>query len=197
MNFDALILAGGHSSRMGRPKAWISFNGKPALGHLVDRYEEAGAKRIVVVLNYAFAEEKWRDQLRSLSERVILVLNEEPEKGRMFSIQLGLAALPESENCFVQNVDNPMVSSEVLNILSENSENFEVRKPSFQGRSGHPILLSQNVLKSLASTKELRITLRDHLKLFSHEVLETDDAAVLQNLNTPEDIERWTYELAD
>src|SRR5690606_31201642 len=34
--FGAVILAGGKSSRMGKPKAWLPWRGKPLLAHIVD-----------------------------------------------------------------------------------------------------------------------------------------------------------------
>ncbi|MCB9568734.1 MAG: NTP transferase domain-containing protein [Myxococcales bacterium] len=45
----ALILAGGESSRMGRPKAWLEWRGRPLLAHLAAIFADAGAGTIVVV----------------------------------------------------------------------------------------------------------------------------------------------------
>jgi len=48
MNFSAVILAGGKSSRMGRDKAFLEFEGTPLLARQVKLAREAGAKEIFI-----------------------------------------------------------------------------------------------------------------------------------------------------
>ena len=47
--FGAVILAGGKSSRMGQPKAWLPWRGKPLLAHIVDVVASVCDHPIVVV----------------------------------------------------------------------------------------------------------------------------------------------------
>ena len=47
-DFTAVILIGGKSSRMGRPKALLPFGNEPLVDHLVRRLEQK-FKRVVVV----------------------------------------------------------------------------------------------------------------------------------------------------
>lgn len=47
--FGAVILAGGRSSRMGSPKAWLTWRGRPLLSHLVDVVASVCNHPIVVV----------------------------------------------------------------------------------------------------------------------------------------------------
>ncbi|MBA3545628.1 MAG: NTP transferase domain-containing protein [Nannocystis sp.] len=47
--FGAVILAGGKSSRMGQPKAWLPWRGKPLLTHIVDVVASVCNHPIVVV----------------------------------------------------------------------------------------------------------------------------------------------------
>ena len=47
--FGAVILAGGKSSRMGQPKAWLPWRGKPLLAHIVDVVASVCNHPIVVV----------------------------------------------------------------------------------------------------------------------------------------------------
>lgn len=44
-----LVLAGGRSQRMGRDKAWLAVDGRPALSRVVAAGRDAGVDRIVVV----------------------------------------------------------------------------------------------------------------------------------------------------
>ena len=48
MNFSAVILAGGNSSRMGRDKAWLEVGGKPILERQIERAREAGAAEVFI-----------------------------------------------------------------------------------------------------------------------------------------------------
>ncbi len=47
--FGAVILAGGQSSRMGSPKAWLQWQGKPLLSHLVELLASVCNHPVVVV----------------------------------------------------------------------------------------------------------------------------------------------------
>jgi molybdenum cofactor guanylyltransferase len=48
MNFDAVILAGGRSSRMGQDKAWLQFEGEPLLARQVRLVREVGAEEVFI-----------------------------------------------------------------------------------------------------------------------------------------------------
>jgi molybdopterin-guanine dinucleotide biosynthesis protein A len=47
--FGAVILAGGQSSRMGTPKAWLQWRGQPLLSHIVDLVASVCNHPVVVV----------------------------------------------------------------------------------------------------------------------------------------------------
>ena len=48
MNFSAVILAGGKSSRMGRDKAFLSISGKTMLARQIETVRAAGAAEIFI-----------------------------------------------------------------------------------------------------------------------------------------------------
>jgi molybdopterin-guanine dinucleotide biosynthesis protein A len=48
MNFSAVILAGGKSSRMGRDKAWLEVGGQTLLARQIDLARETGATEIFI-----------------------------------------------------------------------------------------------------------------------------------------------------
>jgi molybdopterin-guanine dinucleotide biosynthesis protein A len=48
MNFDAVILAAGRSSRMGRDKAWISVDGEPLLARQIGLARQLGPGQIFI-----------------------------------------------------------------------------------------------------------------------------------------------------
>ncbi|MCL4790411.1 MAG: NTP transferase domain-containing protein [Verrucomicrobia bacterium] len=48
MNFSAVILAGGKSSRMGRDKAWLPLDGQPLLARQIELVRELTPKEIFI-----------------------------------------------------------------------------------------------------------------------------------------------------
>jgi len=48
MNFSAVILAGGKSSRMGRDKAWLIIEGQPLLARQIQTVRETGASEVFI-----------------------------------------------------------------------------------------------------------------------------------------------------
>jgi molybdopterin-guanine dinucleotide biosynthesis protein A len=48
MNFSAVILAGGKSSRMGRDKAWLEVDGEPLLARQIQLVRATGAREILI-----------------------------------------------------------------------------------------------------------------------------------------------------
>ncbi len=48
MTFTAVILAGGRSSRMGRDKAFLTFQGKPLIEHALQLVRDAGADEVLI-----------------------------------------------------------------------------------------------------------------------------------------------------
>jgi len=48
MNFSAVILAGGQSSRMGRDKAWLELNGQPLIARQIACARAAGASEVFI-----------------------------------------------------------------------------------------------------------------------------------------------------
>ena len=48
LSHSAIILAGGRSSRMGRPKALLMFDGEPLIAHVVRMLQQSFTEIIVV-----------------------------------------------------------------------------------------------------------------------------------------------------
>ena len=52
MKLAALILCGGESRRMGRPKALLRIDGHTFIEHIIGALRDGGIERIVVVLGF-------------------------------------------------------------------------------------------------------------------------------------------------
>ena len=48
MNFSAVLLAGGRSTRMGRDKAWLDWHGVPLWRHQLEKLTALQAERVFI-----------------------------------------------------------------------------------------------------------------------------------------------------
>ncbi|MGH9593849.1 MAG: nucleotidyltransferase family protein, partial [Bryobacteraceae bacterium] len=97
-----IILAAGASSRMGTPKALLDYRGETFVGRLM-RVLGAVCDPVMVVLGYHAAEIGAR-----VPANVRVVLNPDPDRGQLSSLQTALAALPvEADGFAFVPVDSP------------------------------------------------------------------------------------------
>jgi len=184
-SIGVVILAGGHSSRMKYPKLWLSLNGDETfLEHLVSTYHNAGVNRVVTVINSEFGSGEWKSKVEKLQESAKVVLNSKVDEGRMHSISVGLKEVSDCEFVLIQNVDSPLVEVGTIEHLITNCENYDVTQPVFEGKGGHPILVSKSVTQDILNNKNTSLTLRDVLNKYKKNRLTIEDQHVLTNVNT-------------
>ncbi len=104
-----IILSAGASSRMGTPKALLEFHGETFLDRLIRLFSEAGVAPIVVLGHHA-------EQIRSGIQRAAdatFVVNPDPARGMLSSLQCGLEAIPEqTEAVMFLPVDHPNLEAD-------------------------------------------------------------------------------------
>jgi len=187
-NNTVVFLAGGKSERMGFPKPWLSFSEEVSfLEHLVDFYVGLEFKNIVVVLNEKFCADNWKKQIVNIEQNALIVQNNQVEKGRMYSLKLGLEKSKDSDFVFIQNIDNPFVTKNVIDNLVQNAHAGGACIPTFKEKGGHPILISNTVVKHILDDFIPSATLRDVLKQFPQNRVEVENDSILLNINTPLD----------
>jgi molybdopterin-guanine dinucleotide biosynthesis protein A len=106
-SLSAIILAGGRSARMGRPKAWLDFGGEPLLARLVARVR-ALVREVVVVAAVA-------QDLPVLDARV--VRDRAPDLGPLPALLLGLETVT-TPHAFALGCDTPLLRPAVLDLLA-------------------------------------------------------------------------------
>lgn len=180
----AVILAGGRSERMHFPKLYLNFDGRSFAEKIVDEYRMAGIKPVVVI-NHEFAGLHWKRYVSRLAHKAILVPNEEPARGRLHSLKLGLRALPKPGYCFVQNVDNPFVDHSIIGRLCRARNVHGYVLPVHKSKGGHPVLANRNILDAVLGNTNEALTLRDVLGRFGRKELHVNDDSVLVNMNSP------------
>ncbi|MFZ4462984.1 MAG: nucleotidyltransferase family protein [Bacteroidales bacterium] len=177
---SALILAAGNSKRMGSDKASLPYgNGLTFAGQLIAFYLQSGCSPILMVVNERFDT--------TLYERagVCFIVNKQVEKGRSFSIWLGLQNIPETHSCFIQNIDNPCSDTALLKEMFNAIRPDIYIVPVFGGRGGHPVLLGSRIIDELRKKSDIP-NLRDALQEFNKIELQSSNDHINLNINTPE-----------
>jgi molybdopterin-guanine dinucleotide biosynthesis protein A len=190
----AVVLAGGKSSRMGRPKALLEFDGEPLISHVVATLSATFADVVVV----AAPGQALPDM------RVTLVRDEVAHQGPVGGLCYGLRAARE-ECCFVTSCDSVFVNPSFVEHLVSRIREYDVVVPRWDGRL-QPLcaVYRRSVLPLLEeqlARQELRpVYLFDKvrtLEVGEDEIRRFDaDGESFFNMNTPEDyteaLTRWS-----
>ena len=141
----ALILAAGMSTRMKGFKPLLDFHGRTMIGQVIHNFQKAGAAPIILVLGYRGDDIK--DSLAG--EPVIFVRNENYASSQMFdSVKIGLRkAAGVCDRVLIAPCDAPLIRPEVIRRVMESE--YLMARPSFQGRPGHPVLLSCSLTEQI------------------------------------------------
>ena len=184
----AILLAAGESSRMGQLKALLPWRGQTLLEHQTAALLDGGAERVVVVLGHR------ADELRPLLEGnagIVWTLNPDYRQGKTTSIRAGLSALDPAAvaDILLLNVDQPRSAADVARILSvHRARGCAFTVPTYQGKGGHPIVLSAALLPELRQISEETQGIKAIVRRRPESVNRTplDNPEILLDLNTPE-----------
>ena len=136
-----IILAAGLSVRMGKHKCDLNFSEEETfLDHIIHVYKRFGVSKMVLVVNESFNLGDFQ-----YDESLKIVINKNLKLGRFFPIQFGLQELKNSP-VFIQNIDNPFVNAGLLMSLQNELDEAEFAVPVYEGRGGHPVLLSPRII---------------------------------------------------
>jgi CTP:molybdopterin cytidylyltransferase MocA len=187
----AIVPAAGRSHRMGSSKQLLDLGGTTVLARVLQTLRAAGIGPMAVVVA--------ADDVAAEAARfpVAVVRLEGPEGDMAASVRAGLTGLPpEVSGVLVAPCDHPLVSATTLAALAtaHRQEPAAVFIPCHGGRRGHPTLFPRALLAELEEGLTLRHLLQRRPDLVRH--LETDDPAVLLDMDTPEDYQRLKEQLA-
>jgi CTP:molybdopterin cytidylyltransferase MocA len=186
-----LLLAAGASTRMGRTKALLDFDGRTTLDLALAAVKGLGTP--VVVLGAAREEILNRVALGSVQ----LAINDDWERGQTSSLKAGLACLAPGASAFLfYPVDFPLVSAEevsrvVDDFLAEKDPSKELFIPSYGMQRGHPVLCRRGVADEFLGLSD-EAPARTVINLRPQRVRYVlfDQAYVLMDMDTPEDYTR-------
>ena len=190
----AIVLAGGKSSRMGRPKALlpVGSSGVTFFDRITRTLVEAGFEDIVVVVG-ADAEAIRRGV--TLTPGVRIVDNPDHERGQLTSLVAGLRAIDATRATatLVTLIDVPLVSVTTVRTLIavQYERNASIVRPVSNGRHGHPVIFGRALfdeLKRADPSQGAKPVVRAH----AEDMIEVpiDDEGAFTDIDTPEEYER-------
>lgn len=184
-----ILLAAGASRRLGEPKALARIGGRTVLERLLAAGAGLDAAPPILVTGAHHAE-----LAAAAPPGLELLHNPRWSAGRTGGLALAMALRPGRDLC-IAPADTPLVAAATFAALAAAWEAAGAPangwlSPRHAGRHGHPVLIGAGLaagLPSLPPDEPLR-TLRDRAApLFD---LEVPDPAVLDDLDTPTDLER-------
>jgi CTP:molybdopterin cytidylyltransferase MocA len=145
MNFGAVVLAAGFSSRMGNFKPLMQLNGKSMLTHCVSLFHDAGVERVVVVTGHRCEEVMPPvEELGALS-----VYNSDYAEGMFGSICSALPHFAGVDGFFILPVDIPLIRRATLDLLVSRFNGDSVVYPRFADERGHPPLIPASFISAI------------------------------------------------
>jgi len=180
---DTVILAAGFSSRMGAFKPLLPFGNSTIIETVIETVL-AVSGRVIVVVGFRSAKIV---KLKKWDERVVFAENRLFEKGMFSSVKVG-AVQVQTPRFFIALGDQPQIPPEVYRKLID-AEPADVVQPSFEGKAGHPILVSEKVRQAILAANEddPSIHLKTILDQFQKRFAAVDSEGILVDLDTPED----------
>ena len=147
-----VILAGGASTRLGRPKQLLQYHGKTLLKHAVNEAINAKVDAVVVILG------KGADlfQHEIDEQKVRVVANKDWVEGMASSVRLGLDTLlkakPYIDAVIFMVCDQPHISSSVLNqlITKQQKTTKQIVTCNYGESIGPPALFHKKYFRELA-----------------------------------------------
>ncbi len=192
-----IVLCGGRSSRMGRPKAWLPFGGEVMLARVVRLLGEAVGPVVVVAAP--------DQEVPPLPPEVEIVRDDEKGRGPLQGLAAGLAALGgRADAAYLSSCDVPFLRPAFVRRLAELPGDHHICVPHV-GDYHHPLAA---VYRLEVADAVAHLLVEDRLRPFflfervptrvvrAEELADVDpDLRTLRNLNTPEDYEAALREI--
>ena len=175
---------------MGSPKALLPIAGRTFLENILDAISRTSIEQTIVVVGHH------QKEIEAAVKVPRVVLNPDYEKGMITSFQTGIRALSRNTSgAFLFLVDHPLVEPATIEALIMNLASNRIVLPTFEGRRGHPVLFSSDVLEeilALPSTEGANIVVRRD----PGRIIEVPVSApgILVDVDTPEQFEKLRRE---
>lgn len=189
-----VILSGGRSARMGRPKALLAAGATETFVARITRtLHDGGVDGVVVVAPDEALAVELRRAVAADEHPTRVVVNPDPARGQLSSLLIGLRAIdrPGVDAMLVTLVDVPLVSTHTVQRLIEAYQHSRapVVRPVQAGlpNHGHPVLFDRTLFAELRGA-DLATGAKAVVRAHLDDVLDVpvDDAGAFLDIDTPD-----------
>lgn len=179
-----IVLAAGMGRRIGKPKALLPIEDEIFLTR-IHKILESFSKDIRFVVNLQVL-----DFCKCENINLDFVQNSNISSDMIDSLKLGIKSIPNHSHYLIFPVDHPFVKKDsVSKIVNSYKERDNWVAPKYEGKTGHPIIVSHKVAKIILETDS--IPLNKILQNFTKKEVPVADKGVLKNINTKKDCDRF------
>jgi molybdenum cofactor cytidylyltransferase len=193
-SFAGVVLAAGASSRMGRDKALLPWQGGTFLSSAIRALQPV--TDFVLVVGGANAGD-----LEPIvnAQAAFLVINPDPQRGQFSSLRIGLQEVLNRgrDGAIVTLVDRPAADTATTERLKRTflagDQRIWAVVPEYNGKHGHPIVIGREMISAFlgapvsSSARDVEHSLQDHILYIT-----VSDPMVTANVDTPEDFIKLT-----
>ena len=173
---------------MGTLKPLLPFGEKTVIETVLDNYLKVNLYEIIIVLGYQ-AERI----IQTIGQNSVkIVVNKEYKDGMLSSIKKGIEATDEKTEAYmIALVDQPFISSTLIESLLGKYENNGIIIPSYSGRRGHPIIIPAKYRDEIFGL-DANIGLRQLIQNHEDEIIYVDVSSdeIIRDMDFPEDYKR-------
>lgn len=188
---SVLVLAAGNSFRMGCHKALLPFRQDVTfIRHIVGVYQQAGLKKIGIVVNPDYSD-SIRRELKHENSVCDFVINPHPERGRFYSVQCGLKNIDRNTGVFIQHCDMPGIDVVTIQLMMSQLKTDVVVLPQASGIAGHPVLIGSHVAGEVLNADYRETHFKNFIHTFPLVLVEVENTCITMNINTQEDYKRF------
>ena len=182
MKVSGLIMAADCGEQVGKPKAILQVLGEALALVLARQLKAFGLDPVIIVIGCRQTEVYDR-----ISSWPTIVTDQNWKQGEFSSLQKGLGFIPDDSWAMVLPVDAIAIAKTTLTELSgAMDDRYDAVIPSFEGRWGHPVLLSPDFCLRLKALDVRDQSLEELLRQARARVLSVTDPAVLNEIDSIE-----------
>lgn len=195
MDVTAVVLAAGQGARFaaaapGAPvKLLTDVQGVPLITRTLAALRAGGVTRLFVVIA---GDTDPAVGALAADAAATLVVNRDPSRGMLSSVQAGLAAaLPGPDDpCLVMPGDVPFVLPDTVSVIVEAArQTSRSVSPRHDGRGGHPVAVSAALRHAVLSSDSEHTSLKLLLVADDPLWLDVADPGILRDVDTPADLQ--------
>ena len=188
--FWGVILAGGSSTRMGKQKMLLPFEGKTIIETVIEKVIPILKSNIFVVLG------SHRDEIKRQICKlpVTVIVNENYKEGMLSSVICGIQEIPfNAKGVMIFLGDQPQIPVSAIYKVAETAEQSEkgIVIPTFNRKRGHPVFIDlkyRKEIKQLDPNKGLRELMLNNENDIMEEECGVEE--ILRDIDTPQDYEK-------